>query len=160
MTDMQAALGLCQLEVLDEILAARRELAERYTRGRWTGSHAARAVRPAGLRERTWQSYCVRVDPAAPVGRTELMRRLLADGVATRRGVMAIHQEASYAGHGPSAAAHRRGGARRDDAAAVPRPDDAEQDYVIDRLAAHARGWRPRVRPDERAPCEPGKLST
>ena len=31
MTDMQAALGLCQLEVLDEILERRRRLAERYT---------------------------------------------------------------------------------------------------------------------------------
>src|SRR5439155_27238251 len=31
MTDMQAALGLCQLEVLDEILEARRRLAARYT---------------------------------------------------------------------------------------------------------------------------------
>ena len=31
MTDMQAALGLCQLELLDEILAERRRLAARYT---------------------------------------------------------------------------------------------------------------------------------
>ena len=35
--------------------------------------------------------------PAA-IGRTELMRRLLADGIATRRGVMAIHEERAYAG--------------------------------------------------------------
>jgi perosamine synthetase len=31
MTDMQAAMGLCQLEALDDILARRRRLAERYT---------------------------------------------------------------------------------------------------------------------------------
>ena len=33
-----------------------------------------------------------------PIDRTELMRRLLRDGVPTRRGVMAIHEEAAYAG--------------------------------------------------------------
>ena len=97
MTDMQAALGLCQLEILDDILAKRRRLAERYT---------AALERIPGLEppydppyaERTWQSYCVRVTPRAAIGRTELMRRLLADGIPTRRGVMAIHEEAAYAG--------------------------------------------------------------
>ena len=52
-------------------------------------------------RRGTWQSYCVRVAPGAPVGRTELMRLLLADGIATRRGVMAIHREAAYVGAPP-----------------------------------------------------------
>ena len=52
--------------------------------------------------QRTWQSYCVRIAPGAPVGRTELMRRLLRDGIATRRGVMAIHEEAAYAGRPPT----------------------------------------------------------
>ena len=33
MTDMQAALGLCQLDALDGILAARTRLAERYNDG-------------------------------------------------------------------------------------------------------------------------------
>lgn len=96
MTDMQAALGLCQLEVLDEVLERRRLLAERYT---------AALARISGLEppydppwaQRTWQSYCVRVAPESTVGRTELMERLLADGIVTRRGVMAIHLEEAYA---------------------------------------------------------------
>jgi perosamine synthetase len=33
----------------------------------------------------------------APLDRTELMRALLLDGVPTRRGVMAIHEEGAYA---------------------------------------------------------------
>ena len=96
MTDMQAALGLCQLELLDEILAERRRLAERYT--------AAIAEMPGieppfepEYAERTWQSYAVRLLPEAPLERNELMRRLLADGVPTRRGVMASHEELAYA---------------------------------------------------------------
>jgi perosamine synthetase len=137
MTDMQAALGLCQLEVLDEILEKRRRLAERYT-------HALRSI--PGLEPpydppyavRTWQSYCVRVTPRAAIGRTELMRRLLADGIPTRRGVMASHQERAYAGSSEplehtDAAAH--------DVLMLPLfPDltNEQQDYVIARLAQHA----------------------
>ena len=41
--------------------------------------------------ERTWQSYAVTLAADAPIERNELMRRLLLDGVPTRRGVMAIH---------------------------------------------------------------------
>lgn len=136
MTDMQAAMGLCQLEALDEILAKRRAVAERYT--------AALADIP-GLEppydpprvERTWQSYCVRVAPQSAVGRTELMRRLLRDGIPTRRGVMAIHHEAAYAG---VAADLPHTDAAADQVLMLPLfPDmtEAQQDFVIDRLAAH-----------------------
>jgi perosamine synthetase len=138
MTDMQAALGLCQLDVLDEILDRRRRLADRYTAAleRMPTMHAP--YDPAHS-ERTWQSYSVRVDASASIDRTELMRRLLADGIATRRGVMAIHQEGAYAEQGPFDLPHT-------DAAAAdvimlplyPGLTDDEQDFVIDRLALHA----------------------
>ena len=138
MTDMQAALGLCQLEVLDDILARRRRLAERYTAAldRIGTLHAPYDPPDS---ERTWQSYCVRVDPASRVERTELMRRLLGDGIATRRGVMAIHQEDAYVAQRPYSLPHT-------DAAAAdvlmlplyPGLTDAEQDFVIERLVAHA----------------------
>jgi dTDP-4-amino-4,6-dideoxygalactose transaminase len=140
MTDMQAALGLCQLRSLDEILARRRRLAERYT----TALEAVptlHAPYDPPESERTWQSYAVRVDPASPVGRMELMRRLLRDGIATRRGVMAIHHEDAYAAHGPFDLPHT-------DAAAAevlllplyPDLSDEDQDFVIARLAEHAAG--------------------
>jgi perosamine synthetase len=96
MTDMQAALGLCQLRVLDEILERRRLLAERYTAALEQMPYLEAPYDPP-YAKRTWQSYCVRVAPGAPLERTELMRSLLQDGIATRRGVMAIHEEASYA---------------------------------------------------------------
>ena len=49
MTDMQAALGLCQLELLDEILAERPRLAARYTAAIERHPRPGAAVR-AGLR--------------------------------------------------------------------------------------------------------------
>ena len=136
MTDMQATLGLCQLEVLDEILEARQRLAERYTAGLAEVPHVDPPYEPAYAR-RTWQSYAVRLRPGAPIDRLELMRRLLRDGVATRRGVMAIHREVAYAGF--------HAGLPNTEAAdrevlmlpLFPGLSEEKQDYVMERLATH-----------------------
>jgi perosamine synthetase len=136
MTDMQAALGLCQLEALDEILARRRRIAERYTAA-LDAVLTLHAPHDPPDRERAWQSYCVRVDPSSPVERTELMRRLLADGIATRRGVMAIHEEDSYTAQGPLP--HTEAAAAEVLMLPIyPGLAEAEQDFVIERLVAHA----------------------
>jgi dTDP-4-amino-4,6-dideoxygalactose transaminase len=65
------------------------------------------------------------------------MRRLLHDGVATRRGVMAIHHEAAYADTRPLLPGTEA--AARDSfmLPLFPGLTDAEQDYVIERVAAH-----------------------
>jgi perosamine synthetase len=95
MTDIQAAIGLEQLKKLDEVLARRRRLAERYnalladTPG-VTTPHAPEHA------PHTYQSYCVWLDPERTAPRAEVMERMLAVGVATRRGVMAIHEEPYY----------------------------------------------------------------
>ena len=65
------------------------------------------------------------------------MRRLLADGIDTRRGVMAIHEEPAYSDSGvrlPHTEA-----ATRDSMMLplFPALTDEEQEYVIDRLATH-----------------------
>jgi perosamine synthetase len=140
MTDMQAALGLCQLERLDWILERRRQLAERYTEALAGIPHLEAPFDPP-YAERTWQSYCVRIDPAAPVGQAELMRSLLRDGIATRRGVMAIHEEASYAGASDlsrlAVLPHTELATRETMMLPLfPDMSEEEQDYVIERLAA------------------------
>jgi perosamine synthetase len=136
MTDMQAALGLCQLEALDEILAERRRQAERYSAALAHVPGIDVPYEPEGI-ERTWQSYAVRVRPGSPVDRTELMRRLLHDGVATRRGVMAIHHEQAYAGL-DLLLPHTDAAAREALMLPLfPGLEDAQLDYVIDRLSAH-----------------------
>ena len=82
--------------------------------------------------------------PGSPVGRTELMQRLLEDGIATRRGVMAIHEEQAYASRRAGPAAHRGGGAGRPDAAAVRRPH-VRAAGLRDRAARRAHGGARRV---------------
>ena len=136
MTDMQATLGLCQLEALDEILEQRGRLAARYTAAIEHIPYLEPPFEPEGV-QRTWQSYAVRLAPGAPLGRNELMRRLLRDGVPTRRGVMAIHEEPSYAG---AAADLPHTEAATRESLMLPLfagLSDEEQDHVIDCLAAH-----------------------
>jgi perosamine synthetase len=66
------------------------------------------------------------------------MRALLRDGIATRRGVMAIHEEGAYAGLDVDLP-HTEAAAR--DVLMLPLfcgLTTEQQDHVIDRLAAHA----------------------
>jgi perosamine synthetase len=136
MTDMQAALGLCQLDALDEILAQRRRLAERYTAALERVPFVDPPFEPA-YAQRTWQSYALTLEAGAPIDRTELMRRLLLDGVPTRRGVMAIHEEPAYAGSAgelPNTVAASNRSLMLPLFAGL---SDEQQDHVIDRLAAH-----------------------
>lgn len=138
MTDMQAALGLCQMKVLDEILERRRMLAERYN-SLLSGIPGIQTPCDPPHIQRTWQSYCVRVGAPFSLDRTDLMRRLLADGIPTRRGVMAIHEERAYAGTATQPLPHTE--AATADTLMLPLfPGlrNEEQDYVVDRLAAHA----------------------
>jgi perosamine synthetase len=136
MTDMQAQLGLCQMEVLDDILAARRHLARRYNEAIASIPFLEVPFEPE-YAERTWQSYAVRLAGDAPVSRNELMRLLLLDGVPTRRGVMAIHREDAYA---DARAVLPNTDAASDGSFMLPLfagLTDEQQDHVIDRLAAH-----------------------
>ncbi|MCW3023842.1 MAG: per [Conexibacter sp.] len=136
MTDMQAALGLCQLEVLDDILAWRRRVAGRYTAA-LESIPFLEAPHEPDYADRTWQSYAVRLTEDAPVTRNELMRLLLLDGVPTRRGVMASHEEPAYAGTVadlPHTEAASRGSMMLPMFAGL---SDEHQDHVLERLAAH-----------------------
>ena len=94
-TDIQAGIELAQLDRMDDILARRRAVADRYKRG-LTGSHAyVLPCVPSGLSP-NWQSYQIALNPNAPLTRNALMERLHAMGIPTRRGVMASHLEAPY----------------------------------------------------------------
>jgi perosamine synthetase len=136
MTDMQGAIGLCQLEVLDHILQRRRELAERYTEA-LAGVPFLQTPYEPSYASRTWQSYCVRLAPGAPVGQGELMGLLLGDGIATRRGVMATHLEPAYAAEGLELP-HTEAASRETVMLPLfPGLTDAEQDRVIERLSGY-----------------------
>jgi len=136
MTDMQAALGLCQLEMLDEILELRRAQAERYSQAIASMLFLEAPYEPE-YAVRTWQAYPVMLSPDAPLSRNELMRVLLQDGVPTRRGIMNIHEEESYAEPKLSLPQAELASSQSLVLPLFAGLTEAEQDYVIDRLAAH-----------------------
>jgi perosamine synthetase len=95
MTDIQAAIGLCQLDRLDEMLAARRRVAERYTAFLSNHPYLEPPFVPPHVIP-NWQSYQIRVRASGRFDRNSLMEALHAAGIATRRGVMASHLEPPY----------------------------------------------------------------
>jgi perosamine synthetase len=95
MTDLQAAIGQVQLHRLDKMLARRRELAERYSERLSTFGWLVPPQEPSGTLH-NFQSYMVRLTDDAPLTRDALTQELLDRGVASRRGIMAIHRELPY----------------------------------------------------------------
>lgn len=95
MTDLQAAVGIGQLTSLDNMIARRRELAQRYTDRLFAVPWLCVPFQPEECRP-NYQSYMVRLTDESPIGRDDLMQKMLDLGISTRRGVMAIHRELPY----------------------------------------------------------------
>ena len=95
MTDLQAAIGLVQLQRLQEMIDRRRWLASRYTERLSQLEWLIPPCEPAECKQ-NYQSYMVRLTEDAPVTRDQLMQELLNQGISTRRGIMAIHRESPY----------------------------------------------------------------
>lgn len=95
MTDLQASIGLVQLQRLEVMLARRRYFAHRYTEALKETPWLFTPRQPNGL-QHNFQSYMVRITADAPITRDALMQHLLDSGVSSRRGIMAIHHEPPY----------------------------------------------------------------
>ena len=148
LTDIQAAVGREQLKRLPEIIARRRELAQRYREGLATISGLVLPREPEWARS-NWQSFCVRLPDHCD--QRQVMQSMLDAGVATRRGIMCAHREPAYrqepwsCGSGPEACACPPGSCAK--LAESERAQDTclllplyyqmtgeEQDYVITKL--------------------------
>lgn len=95
MTDIQASVGIKQLEKLDWILEERRKIAFRY-------HEAFRNIKGIRIPEEkegyfsNYQTYSVYLEHNGKISRDELMQKLLDLGIATRRGIMTSHRETAY----------------------------------------------------------------
>lgn len=135
MTDVQAAIGRVQLAKLPEIMARRIAIADRYAAA-LDGIPGLLAPQVPDWARTNYQSYAVRVLPEFPISRNELMQRLLAAGISTRRGIMNAHQEPAYAGQ-PRRAPLGQSESARDQVILLPLFDamtEADQDRVIEAL--------------------------
>ena len=94
MTDVQAAIGREQLKRLPELVARRRELADRYRSLLGDLDLPIRLPFEPEWARSNWQSYCVRL--ADDLDQVEVMQALLDNGIASRRGIMCSHREPAY----------------------------------------------------------------
>ncbi len=95
MTDVQAALGLVQLERLPGVLARHAEIAARY---RVALEELGEVVLPyvPDYAEHSFQSYLIRLTDRARLDRDDVLRHMAARGISCRRGIAPIHREPLY----------------------------------------------------------------
>jgi dTDP-4-amino-4,6-dideoxygalactose transaminase len=95
MTDLQAAVGLVQLDRLGPIVARRREIVAEYQAG-LADLPGLRVLTDPEWGESNFQSFWVEVLPEFPVDREGLLARLAEHDISARRGIMAAHRQPAY----------------------------------------------------------------
>ncbi|MBK9329840.1 MAG: DegT/DnrJ/EryC1/StrS family aminotransferase [Sphingobacteriales bacterium] len=95
MTDIQAAVGIKQLEKLDFIVAERRKIAHQYNEA-FKDIETVRLPLEAPGYFSNYQSYSVYLKPECRISRNDLMQAMLDKGISTRRGIVTSHHETAY----------------------------------------------------------------
>lgn len=95
MTDLQAAVGIVQLERLPEIVARRREIAATYAEA-LSDLEGLRLVRDPVWGTSNFQSLWLEVSPDFRLTRDALLEHLANDEISARRGIMASHLQPAY----------------------------------------------------------------
>ena len=140
MTDMQAAIGITQLNRLDDLLARRRYLAARYTTALQGIDWLQTPTMPANCLH-NYQSYMVRLTGDMAVKRDKVMQELLEKNISTRRAIMAIHREQPYCSERWNSCLPNTD-LTTDTGLILPlfhQMADVEQDYIIESLLAFRR---------------------
>ncbi len=95
MTDIQAAVGIKQLEKLDWIVKKRRKIASAYNKA-FKDIFFIQLPREKKGYFTNYQSYSILLGKDCPIARNDLMQAMLDAGISTRRGVMTSHRETAY----------------------------------------------------------------
>jgi perosamine synthetase len=95
LTDIQAAIGIKQLEKLDWIINERKKLADIYNKS-FKDVTFFRLQSSNPDYKTNYQSYCIYLKRDCPITRNMLMKGLLDAGISSRRGVMTTHRETAY----------------------------------------------------------------
>ena len=95
MTDIQAAVGIKQLEKLDWIVAERRKIALKYLEA-FKHIDTIRLPFESDGYFSNYQSFSIYLKENCPISRNDLMQKMLDAGISTRRGIMTSHRETAY----------------------------------------------------------------
>lgn len=140
-TDIQAAIGVAQLDKLPDILERRRAVAARY--GAYLENHPVFAAPyvPEGM-EHNWQTYMIGMRPEWARERNAVMEFLFERGIPTRRGVMASHLEPPYLPSAPVLPHTEHAAASTLQLPMHPALTQAQQDYIIENLEEFTKRLR------------------
>ena len=95
MTDIQASVGIEQLKKLELIIEKRRQIANEYIEAFKENESLRLPIEKTNFKS-NYQSFSIYLTKKSPVKRNDLMEYLLKNGIASRRGIMTIHQESAY----------------------------------------------------------------
>lgn len=90
LSDLQGAVGLVQLDKLDDFIAERERWAAYYDRELGNISWLQLPSRPKGSKI-SWQAYVCRVKKESPLTRDQLLEKLHLEGISSRVGTQAVH---------------------------------------------------------------------
>jgi dTDP-4-amino-4,6-dideoxygalactose transaminase len=137
MTNLQGALGVAQMERLEGILRLRRQKAVYYFEALESVPAFAAPLVP-GFAEPNWQSYAIRVTDACLASRNDVAQRLLDAGIACRPGYMTCHSQPVYEGPDHDLPNTDKAYETVIILPLYPQMEEAEQQYVVDRLMESA----------------------
>ncbi len=92
LTDMQAAIGLIQLQRLPDILTQRKHQADYYDHATAEIDEVEPPFVPP-YAEPAYSSYCIRLTPSCRVGAHSVITRMAERGVSCRHGIQPLHHE-------------------------------------------------------------------
>ena len=95
LTDIQASVGIRQLEKLDWIIKKRRKIANRYHKA-FSGIPGIQLPLEKKGYFSNYQSYSIFLKDECPLNRNDIMQKMLDAGISTRRGIMTTHRETAY----------------------------------------------------------------
>ena len=83
---------------MDWIVAERTKIAQKYLNA-FKDISCIRLPKVDDGDATNWQSFSIYLKPECPIGRNDLMQKLLDQGIASRRGIMTSHRETAYKNH-------------------------------------------------------------
>jgi perosamine synthetase len=92
LTDIQAAIGLVQMQKISSILEQRAKQASFYT-AELSPLEEIQTPHVPEYAEPAWSSYCIKLRPGSKVNRDTLLRRLSEWGISCRRGIQPLYKE-------------------------------------------------------------------
>ncbi len=142
MTDIQAAIGRCQLKKYPEHLARRKAIATRYTQALTPSSWCQLPILEDTFRESAYHLYSIRIKGFQANQRDEVMQRLKKDGIATNVHFVPLPLLSLHRNRGEDMVHYPESAACFNEQLSLPihlQLADEDVDWIVERLQHHVQ---------------------